>query len=546
MSLFDLKTAIEDIESSNHGILRKNMRQVSCLRDVSANFSGSIQNYRWELSGTKWWVPSKSYFRIRCSLTKADGTPLELDSDIAPAMGLAGNLFQSIDFKMADQTVCRIDRNVAQIDVLKNRLSKSRSWNKSVGLSTNFYEQDFKVRQAMVCSDGLNIEQSPSGSAILYRNDFLDNSASLSAEILNLPSSGTSVFTLTSDADFKPAINDIEAGNTLYINNRPLIVAGINVVNERKVDVTVDMNIPTAPAGVVSGFFATQTELSITSATSPAKRSGTFEIIWKPPLGIFDSDTALPCGKYELLMSPASNDTLLKTVIESQVSDKKAGVDYKFSVNQCDFYVCEVDGPRVDDSSYLIDFETMRCQTNDIKSNSFGQRTFDVSPSTRNLVVAFQDARVGSNSLISPSKFRTYTTAISPHTTALRDSDQGLTLNRQYVSYGGQSLPNPDYNGSVGANIDYTTQGYIDSLIDAGALTDTGGSETHQEWQLAGPYYNMLFYRERTDMSTRVTVNSGFTGDVTNMRCLLFDNSSQVVQVKVQNSAIVSVSVADL
>ena len=65
MSLFELKTAIEDIESSNHGILRKNMRQVACLRDVSANFSGSIQNYRWELSGTKWWVPSKSYFRIR-------------------------------------------------------------------------------------------------------------------------------------------------------------------------------------------------------------------------------------------------------------------------------------------------------------------------------------------------------------------------------------------------------------------------------------------------------------------------------------------------
>jgi hypothetical protein len=228
------------------------------------------------------------------------------------------------------------------------------------------------------------------------------------------------------------------------------------------------------------------------------------------------------------------------------VLNKTAGVDYKFAVNQCDFYVCEVDGPRCDDSSYLIDFENMRCQTNDIKSNSFGQRTFDVSPSTRNLVVAFQDSRVGSNSLISPSKFRTYTTAIVPRTTDLRDSDQGLTLNRQYVNYGGQSLPNPDYDGSIGQNQDYTTQGYIDSLIDSGALSDTGGSETLQEWHLAGPYYNMLFYRERTDMSTRVTVNSGFSGDVTNMRVLLFDNSSQVIQVKIQNSAIVSVSVADM
>ena len=128
----------------------------------------------------------------------------------------------------------------------------------------------------------------------------------------------------------------------------------------------------------------------------------------------------------------------------------------------------------------------------------------------------------------------------------MRDSDQRLTLTRQYVNYGGQSLPNPDYNGSIGLNQDYTTQGYIDSLIDSGALSDTGGSETLQEWHLAGPYYNMLFYRERTDMSTRVTVNSGFSGDVTNMRVLLFDNSSQVIQVKIQNSAIVSVSVADM
>lgn len=37
---------------------------------------------------------------------------------------------------------------------------------------------------------------------------------------------------------------------------------------------------------------------------------------------------------------------LLKSVIESQVLNKTAGVDDKFAVNQCDFYVCEVDGPR--------------------------------------------------------------------------------------------------------------------------------------------------------------------------------------------------------
>jgi hypothetical protein len=544
-SLFHLKTSIDECDSSNHGILKQSMRQVTATRDVTTNFSSGLQNYKWELGGSKWWVPSKSYFRIRASLTKANGTALVMADDIAPAYGLCGNLFQSLDFKMADTTVCRIDRNVAQVDILNNRLTKSRSWNKSVGYSTNFYEQDFASRQALVCSDGLNLsispEQSPS-SITLADLGITDGKASSSVSSIG------GVIAIESNTDTPDDATRIQIGDVLFIETENIevrsVVTAVAYLNKKNILIGVDEKTTEEVKAPITRFTLVRNQLDVSLSTVPSRQAPSFEMIWKPPLGVFDIESALPCGKYELVCNPNQLQTLNTSVVESQKVAKTAGTDYKFSIVSCELYICEMEGERVDNSSYLFDFNTLRVQSMDIKSNSFGQRTFDVSPSTRNLVVAFQDGRVGTNTKFSPSKFRSYVDAVAD--IALKSSDQGLTLSRQYVNYSGQSRPSPDSNPEVSSTVDYTTQGYIDSLLDAGALNDNGGCETVEEWQQAGAYYNMLFYREKTDMSTRVTVNSGFQGDVTNMRCLLFDNASQVCSVKISNSAIVDVSVADL
>jgi hypothetical protein len=158
-SIFTLKTEMSDLDSSNHGILSSNLRQVPCSRGVDKNsFSSGVQNYRFEMSGNKWWKPSESYMRIRCRLTKNDvpRTPLTLSDDVAPAMNLGSQLWQNMDFRMGDTTISRISNNVSQVSALKNRLDRSRSWNKSVGQSTNFTDEEFYARQNSVCSDGVN------------------------------------------------------------------------------------------------------------------------------------------------------------------------------------------------------------------------------------------------------------------------------------------------------------------------------------------------------------------------------------------------------
>merc|ERR1711966_340454 len=103
-------------------------------------------------------------------------------------------------------------------------------------------------------------------------------------------------------------------------------------------------------------------------------------------------------------------------------------------------YCATVDGPRVDDTTYLLDLEQTRCQAKKIDTDSFHQKNFDISPSTGKITVEYQDQRAGENTDISASKFKSYDAAAQP------TDSQELKLTRFFVNYAGQNLPQPDAN----------------------------------------------------------------------------------------------------
>ena len=128
--MFNLKTSTSELSSSNNGTSRAQYEQVAPSRDVTLNnFSNGNIHFRFETSGSKWFLPSKTYIRLRCRLNKTvAGVPAQLSvSDgIAPNMGLCGSLFQSAEFRLADKTVSRISDFLPQIDALENRVYKSK------------------------------------------------------------------------------------------------------------------------------------------------------------------------------------------------------------------------------------------------------------------------------------------------------------------------------------------------------------------------------------------------------------------------------------
>ena len=539
MSIFDLTTEVSELKSSNSGISEMEYSQKASTRDiVGNNFSNGKIHYKWTESGNKWWVPSRSYMRARCTLAKADGTILDLADDIAPNMNLMSTLFQSAEFRINGKTISRVSDFLPQIDSLENRLGKSKSWLDSTGEVTNWWASEFKNRQADVTSDSSNEVTS---TAVVDRLDL----GFVATQQFDMDALGL----LTQTVDTTVPLNTkFVVGDSIEINLGGLGLQRLQVVgvtaNTMQTDYTA---ITTVVGAAVTPFSRVRTTVS---QPDTSRKLANFELTWTPPLSIFKVGHALPVGDYELVLTPQTSSVYQKYAIESLVADRvpnlanigapSAGSEYIFNIVDMYLNVNEVSGPRVpQDMTYLIDLESTRCQSNGVDSTSFSQKSFDVSPSTYALTVAYQDARVGTNTLTSSTKFKSYNAAIT--------ADEETKLNRFFINYSGTSLPSPDADPSFVSGTDYTIERYTQSQLYSGSYFDNGGSESIQEFHDRGSYYYFAWARDGSDRSTRVNVHQQFNGaDITNMRLLLFDHSRQVARIVIQNGQIVDTQLEDL
>ena len=564
-SIFDLKTNVSELSSTNEGTSKMSYDQHPPTRDVTnQNFPNGAIHFRFQTSGQRWWIPSRSYLRMRCKLTKGDGTTqLDYADNIAPNMGLMSNLFQSGEMRINDKTVSRVADFMPQVDAIETRLTKSKSWLDSVGESTNWWAESQALRQAEVSSDGQIVKDTVAVNPPTETTDIRTALGFDAAGAGNNNASyvaATGVITFTAGANASPLPADVRVvfpagsyfmylagGSVASAGIRMKVITGTNgagagstttIVVEPQV--SVDENGNTG-----SGDFV---RITINTPVNPAsRRIGEFETVWTPPLSLFKVGHALPSGRYELVLNPQTASTYQKRAIESALGiaskdpfTTSAPNDFKFEVVDFYLYIATVDGPRADDITYLLDLEQTRCQSEKIDTDSFQQKNYDVSPSTYALTVAYQDLRAGENTAISASKFKSYDVAAVP------TIEEELKLNRFFINYAGQNLPAPDADPSFVAGKDYTTQRYAETNIYSGAYFDTGGAEDIEEWHDRGSYYYFSWPRDGTDRSTRVNVHQQMAGaDVTNLRCLLFDHSKQVARIRVQDGRVVDVQLED-
>ena len=148
-SIFDLKTKKEDLSSINQNMADLFYRQVQPLRNLTDNettnesrFGDAIISLRWTLDSQTWWIPNRSYVRIRMKLINKDNKQLKSINDIAPNMSLSSNLFQKAQLKIADRTIDSIDENLPECEAMYTRLNKSGDWMREIGNDTNFWEAD--------------------------------------------------------------------------------------------------------------------------------------------------------------------------------------------------------------------------------------------------------------------------------------------------------------------------------------------------------------------------------------------------------------------
>lgn len=542
-SLFDLETDINQIQSVNGGINRNSYQQVACSRDVvgSQNFSNGAQHFRWNQSGNTHWLPSKSYLRLRLKLQKGTGaTQLLSSDDIAPTMAQFASLYQSLEFRINDKTVSKISDFVPQIDVLETRLRKSKAWIDSVGASSNYLNADFNNRKDDITADGKVIVPYVSSSTRVQMGYDALNTVEVSA---------AGVITFAANGGAAPPAanaNDLwKIGDQIEID---CTAAGVGTLSYRVSSVisatTLQANNIAPTAMVAGGFVFRRIRTAVPSGLQDARNNKEYELIWTPPLSIFKIDKALPLGKYELILNPQTASSIGKYMVESSLADKILGTDFNFEVVDMFLYINTVEGPRVDNLTYYLDLENTGCQAEAVKNYNFSQSSFDISPSTYGITVAYQDARAGSNTLFSPTKFKSYDALPS-------EVGEELKLNRMYLSYAGQQMPAPDAdpNFSIALAKDNTTQRYIESQLHSGNYFSEGGCETLVEYHNRGSYYFFKIARDGNDRSTRLQINQGF--DTTTVpatirtRVLAFSHYKSIVAVKIAEGRIIDVQVAD-
>lgn len=537
MSLFALPRNAAELVSANQGTANAQYRQITSTRNVQKDaFADGVIQFRFETGGNTWFVPDKSYFRIRYTITQVrvaaqNALPALSNGDIAPAMGLASQLFKSVEVRLEGQTVERIGERLPQIDALKTRMTKSKAWMETVGKDTNHWPYDFRTRNQQIAVDGYQRESST--WVVKYDVPLTQLQAGFDAASTIAWTILTGQLTLGGAADDwqfgKPALR---AGDIVIIGGvaeqafeiiniiSPTVAQAKSVNNDKVADI----------AAAQANIFNKLKESSHNDITG--KNSG--ELVWQPPLGFFDKQHAIPPGgTWTIEFDPQNVSSYKKGAVQScrtaleQLSNranKPADFlkgDFDFVVDQMYLYLYTVDANRFDNGDYFLDIQNVRCQLESmpIDSTSLTQKNFEVPGKTNALTLAFQDIQAGVSTLFSRSlfKIRPGLPVATGGFAAPTGQEQNLT--RFYINYNNMQKPSPDFDGKYTTSLGSTllkqtnnlTQRWADTLLQAGAYHTEGGAESLKDWLNRGMYFHFLWPKDAVENNTRVNINYQFS-----------------------------------
>jgi len=558
MSIFSLETNPDQLSSANDGVSDYKFLEVQPTRDVTGNsFPNGLFRMEWENSGTQWWIPSRSYLRMRCQLAHGDGSQLNVSDQVAPNLNLAANLFQSMELQINGKTISKCSDHVGEVDTLEQRLHKSKSWTDSVGASINWLQESLEDRISQVSLDG-----TVSGRDFVSKstNPLFSIDSTTKMAVVPFDDSLTSLF-LSRPSNYAQLDADrwnsvIKIGDIIrLIDNTEFTIKGTMFYNSGSQVLQIAVETSTG-----ANRFKTPVTQPLFNIYRPkaARRVKQFEIIWRPMcLSIFKYGGALPTGKYSLILTPynASGNNyqiraveIPKSVAVSNIPVFGSSVsNISFNVLDTRFYRATIEGERVDDLTYYLDLEDTSYQSQNLQiTTSLTKQYFDVPPLTHALTVCYQNRNAGIDLRQSSSRFvcNGYDSKTNEFTGVVNNE---LTLQRIFVTYGGRSYPQPDGDPSyiVGSAADYTTQRYIETITNSGGLFSEGRTESIQEWQARGAYHHISTPKDGSDRScTRVVVNQQFSSNFANeANIVLFAHSKSTAMISIVRSLVVDVQV---
>jgi hypothetical protein len=610
MSIYNLPTSDEQLKAWTQRTQKAGTQQHASIANVTGSQFGN-QDIRipFLVAGNRWWLPGKSYVRMRCRVETPAGKTISQDpsvSRVAPTMGFAATLFQNCEFLIRGVTVSRLNDFVPQADQYYKRTQHSYQWMKTVGESMDYQQLSWEDRAAawnytrdskgfvntdyFTAFDLLHNPQVAPNFQITFGTDAGAGNVSSAEEFIDITNVGL---------DGGLVNNALQPGDRIFLPSEgqtaaaPVPAEGQGHPGHSFTIVQVEVTAANVQRYRINHAQISATGIYDIATTDNARRfqvqrdnrvqiepisADVFEVCWQPPLSIFGIQHALPSMSCELVLkgrpglaySYAAVSTRPGTYTQPPADTRLISYDanadataVRVTVDNIYLYTYQMESDRLDDGTFLIDLEELQVSAQNLQvgNSSVQQLNYLVSPSTYQLGVAFQDTRAGNGTTQFPLTKLTYHERKAllggPPNIELKNNTD---LTRLFIQYANTTFPQPDAQpefvlksskvggGSIDvAGTSFQVQRWAESQLATGLFHDPGGPEPIEVWLSKGPLYVFPTLKDPTDRSTNVIVNTQFASGKApdTAMCILFSMCRKVATVRVANGMVQEVDVAD-
>ena len=495
------------MDSKSHSYLEQKWIQVTAHRGISdSNFREGVLDFNFNVGGAGMvFIPSKSYFRVGCTLNNHAGAQPTIHDQIALADNFSAGLFQSCSFQAGGVDVSTVASFLPQAQALKTRTSKNYGWLKSIGRDVQFCDADFQSR----------VNRSAAGFDTRALTDEITQRVKLASGAhvtdYKVQIANTTGDVTGTNTDFAAA--GVVIGDQLLINGVIYTVVAGAAVTDTAMRVT-----PLPAAAVDTGTTGTAVKL-MREFNGDGRR--TVYSCFQPALGIFDHPHHIGSGSYRIQCNPNSN-------YKTACVEAKNGQVHNFRVETLEFYACVAKYPESLSGTDQLDLNEIAVYQTDITSLTGEQVTNMTVPSSTYAISLFiQDGSAGTDSKIPPSSF-----------TNLDRSDLKVTAFQ--ISYANTMKPVTQYTSTFTDTTNQLQQRYYESVLE----NDLDEPEPFRDWIKRGAIYTVHFGKDRNDRSTNLQVSTTFAGVTAGSKIFIAAHYVKMVDIVSDKGYIINVTSA--
>ena len=517
-------------------------REINCQKaNTGKDFGQGVQDYNFNVGGATLWHPSKSYFKVKMKVSvgtqgTGSGPPEIFDNQIALADSVVGNLFDNVYFRGGGQDISSIVSFAPQASALRQRLTKSGAWLNSMGKDVYALDASYTNRVNAISYDTDPIaedqyERINVGSSE-HRLDYQigvsynaqGGNTTLGGVLCNFD--GTPTPPLTPDVPVnepngQPAVPQVQVGDIFRVAGREFTVTALqnNTTCVVRPGLAADGSENILPQ---TGVFAYRAKTGTQRATVCA--------LWKPPIGIFDSDKPMGSGDFRVSLNPNARYKTAAVESIAKLSPQDNPLiesEYNFEVLELKLYIClTTDTVRQSGVEQLFLSEQM-LQSKPITGTE-NSMDFTVPPSTKMLAFFIQSGKAGSDTRIPPSRFK-----------SLEGYDMGLKSFQ--LTYANRSRPSTRWASVYNTTENCIQQRFWDTYSECGLANLQGGTETLADFIQRGCVYVYRFDRDSTDKATQVQLQVDMSTYEPGSNVILCAFYTRTVEVAYQNGMITDV-----